>query len=98
MPLTRNVARAVLASLLARDLAYGAPIVDEALASSLSTRFVELFPAGSHFMTNGTLAQHHANTNQDGAGWTPVTGATFDTGVVAVSASRMGWFWVEDED
>lgn len=33
-----------------------------------------------------------------GAGWNPVTEATFDTGVIAIGHDRSLCVWVEDED
>jgi hypothetical protein len=30
--------------------------------------------------------------------WTPVTGATFDMGVLVIGATKVGCLWVEGED
>jgi hypothetical protein len=74
------------------DLAYDTPIMPVGVASSLARRFIECIGPKASFFTNGTLGLTHAGR------WTPLTGATFDTGVVGVSGQRAGLLWVEDED
>jgi hypothetical protein len=62
------------------------------VAERLARRFLDLFPEGAVFMTNGTIAL------PGGGAWSPLTAATFDTGVIAISSARVGLLWVEDED
>jgi hypothetical protein len=62
------------------------------LAKGLARRYVECCGEGAVFVTNGTLA-----LTTEG-GWLPLTDATFDTGVVGISRSRVGLLWVEGED
>jgi hypothetical protein len=74
------------------DLAYNTPVMTLDLAKGLARRFLACCGEGAVFVTNGSLAQ------SSGGQWSPITGATFDTGVVAVSSRRVGLLWVEDED
>jgi hypothetical protein len=77
---------------LHRDLAYHAPVMAIERAESLARRFVESCGEAAVFFTNGALA-----LTGTGA-WSPITDATFDSGVLGLSASRVGLLWVEDED
>jgi len=77
---------------LHRDLAYQAPVMAIEVAESLARRFVECCGEAAVFFTNGALA-----LTGTGA-WSPITDATFDSGIVGLSASRVGLLWVEDED
>ncbi len=75
------------------DLAYNTPVMTLDLAKGLARRFLACCGEGAVFVTNGSLAQ-----SSKGGQWSPLTGATFDTGVVAVSSRRVSLLWVEDED
>jgi hypothetical protein len=90
--LTAAEAEQAAARVLHRDLAYQAPIMAIELAESLAQRFVECCGEGVVFFTNGALA-----LTGTGA-WSPITDATFDSGIVGLSSSRVGLLWVEDED
>lgn len=81
---------------LARDLAHRATVMPQADAETLASSFLRLFPAPATYWTNGELlvAQAHGTSRA----WTSATKATFDSGLVVVSATRAGILWVEDED
>jgi hypothetical protein len=83
----------VVTRTLALDLAYETPVMTIDQAQKLARRFVQCLGDGAVFLTNGMLAL--AGTARQ---WSPLTNATFDTGVVGVSESRIGLLWVEDED
>jgi len=82
----------VATRVLFADFAHDAPVMPVALAARLARTFLEALGPQATFLTNGTLALTHAR------GWTPLTSATFDTGLVGVSSERVGLLWVEDED
>jgi hypothetical protein len=75
------------------DLAYDMHVMTYERARALARRFLVSCGDGAVFVTNGSLAQ-----SGSGRAWSPLTGANFDTGVVGVSARRLGLLWVEDED
>ena len=74
------------------DLAFKSPVMPIESAKSLARTFLGFFQGGATFLTNGSLA-----ATGTGA-WSPLTRATFDTGIVAIGPSRVGLLWVEDED
>lgn len=86
----------VIENVLHRDMAYKTEIMPFSLARELSGEFVAAF-AGSdaRFFTNGEWGR---STGALGVGWTPVTSATFDTGVLVVSDQTFGCVWCMDED
>lgn len=83
-------ASAVATRVLHADLAYDVPLMTHAQARALAHRFLASFGDGALFVTNGDLTR--------GGRWFPLTDATFDTGVIGISARRVGLLWVEDED
>ncbi len=95
--ITREQAHELVAALIECDLAFHAPRGTKWEAESLASTFLGMFPSEeARFFTNGELGLEHIAV-KSGA-WSPMTNATFDTGVVAVEGSRVGVFWVEDED
>jgi hypothetical protein len=82
----------VATRVLFADFAHDSPVMPVHLAARLARTFIDVLGPGATFLTNGTLALTHAR------GWTPLTGAAFDTGLVGVSADRVGLLWVEDAD
>jgi len=89
-------ARGIVTSCMTHDLAYHEPMVSEAEAAALADRFLSHFDDATVFYTNGDPFDAAARLRS--RSWQPITAATFDTGVVAVSSRRVGIFWVEDED
>ncbi|MBX6749409.1 MAG: hypothetical protein IRY85_06980 [Micromonosporaceae bacterium] len=92
-PLTRERARVVLTYTLTYDLAYVVPVGDEAGAVALAVEFLDCFAPDARFLTVG----HHSEIGRLEA-WTPVTVHTFDTGVAAIDAERVGVVWKFGED
>ncbi|MEG0192273.1 hypothetical protein [Stenotrophomonas sp. YIM B13575] len=86
----------VIENVLYRDMAYNTQIMPFSLDRELSGEFVAAF-AGSdaRFFTNGEWGR---SMGALGVGWTPVTSATFDTGVLVVSDQAVGCVWCMDED
>jgi hypothetical protein len=91
----RSVAIDAVRYVLMRDLAYRCPIVPEARAGALAEAFVSLFAAAARFHTNSDPPLTAAMSAR---GWTPLTAATFDVGIVAYDGARIGIVCVEDED
>jgi hypothetical protein len=83
----------VATRVLHTDLAYDTPMMTIELAEALAGRFVACCGEGASFVTNGSLAQRGT-----GGAWSPLTEATFDTGIIGVSLTRIGMLWVQDED
>lgn len=86
----------VLESVLHKDMAYKVEIMPISLARELSEAFVAVFAdSNPRFFTNGEWGRPMGTL---GVGWTPVTSATFDTGVLVVSDQSVGCVWCMDED
>ena len=97
--LSAGEAAARIEAVLGRDLAYGLPALDADLAESVALRFVELAvaaagPGGRPFLSNGLDPLRVGRS----CSYRSATDATFDGGVVAVTAVGCAWIWVEDED
>ncbi len=88
----RIQAAKILAHLLWKDLAYGAEIMPFEEATALARMFIE-----GH-SESGTKFYVNADWSRSSFGWSGLTDATFDGGVIAVSASVASCVWVEDED
>jgi hypothetical protein len=92
-PISREAAAEVISHLVAYDQAYGFPTSVIAIADDCGREFVSLFPEESRFFTNSSEPLGAA-----ARAWHPLTDATFDAGVLAVSPNRVGVLWLEDED
>src|SRR5262249_43061914 len=75
----------ILRNILHRDLAYRAEIMPAWLAAELATRFCELFPETTRYFTNGTWDIGPSGQLEQPRSWCPLTEATFDAGIVAVT-------------
>jgi hypothetical protein len=97
--ISANDAHAIIATLLHRDLAYGAELMPLSTASELSAQLLDGVPEPHRYFTNGDWT-----VDEDGSGeatlngWNPISDATFDSGVVCLGESRAALFWVQDED
>ena len=91
-------ATAVARHVLRKDLAYGAPLMPEEEATALAQGFVGLFDGTVRCFTNGNSVLPAADPRSVPHSDSPISAATFDTGVVCLAASRTGILWVEDED
>lgn len=95
----RRIAAKMLTHLIASDLAYPEEVVPQEQAEALAGRFLELFPAGARYFTNGALSGEFAVYDLEGAevlGWRSISDAPLDNGVAAVSAERVAMLWAED--
>jgi hypothetical protein len=93
-------ARRLAELVLNQDMAYNAEIMPADRAAELAGRFLAQFGTdGVRYYTNGTFHEPRGpKLTWSGAGWDPVTEATFDTGVLVLGPGCSGCLWVEDED
>lgn len=97
--ISRVEARDALAAVLARDMAYESECMSPSAAAEFVEEFFGRFDTDAAFLTNGEFPPATPEKADGWRGsWTPLTDATFDTGVVAVDSARAGLLWVEDED
>jgi hypothetical protein len=89
--LSRGEAEGKMTSLLLQDLAYGCALVPEPRARELTALFLANFDTDTAFFSNGFATPRTS-------GWSPISEATFDAGVVCMDKHQIGIFWVEDED
>jgi hypothetical protein len=95
----RRIAAKLLTHLIAGELAYPEQVVPAEQAAELATRFLELFPAGARYFTNGAVSGETAIYDCDGndvLGWRSLSDAELDNGVIGLSADRVGMIWAED--
>lgn len=92
----RQAAFTIVSSCMHCDLAYRQELLPLDAARDLASRFLSLFGGEARFFTNGEPID--VFRPRSSRSWFPITAATFDAGVIAVSPSRVGIFWVEDED
>ena len=102
--LTHEEAVRSLTYLLSQGMAYGTPRREFAAAREGAIAFLSLFGSESRLLSNTDMDR---SLLPDGSvppsGWgygsgRSLTPATFDAGVVAVGAGRMGLLWFTDED
>lgn len=94
-------ARKIIERILHRDLAYDSEQMHETDANNLANGVMSFFGRNAKFYTNGNFDDDYVTISPTvvrGPTWRPITGATFDTGIVFVDESRIGLIWVEDED
>lgn len=97
--LTRDEARAALRDVLHRDQAYRGELMSESAAQAFADEFLVGFGPGARFYTNAVFPSEAERGLPGWAGsYDPITSATFDTGVLVVSAREAGLLWIEDED
>jgi hypothetical protein len=94
----REKATNILYGVLHRDLAYYTPVMPINLAHQLAEQFFQLFDFDTTFLTNGQFEPSMKGEGVELRGWTPISDATFDTGIVCVSNQHVGMLWVQDED
>jgi len=92
--INRQEAERVATLILTRDLAYGSECIPEAAALEYLRRFLSAFAADARFFTNGTIDGPKLRLSN----WTPITDATFDTGIFVLDETSVGFLWAEDED
>jgi hypothetical protein len=87
----------IVAWLLEHDLAYETSNHEAEAAAQLAAKLVGACGAG-RWCTNGPLVLAHLGVPGMASGWRPLTGATFDSGVIFEGDHEVLIFWVEDED
>jgi hypothetical protein len=101
LAISREQAEMLVLYIIACDLSYRSELTDLDTASRLAERFMACFTDDVRCYTNGTWYEADTALNATvtrGAAWTPITSATFDTGVVCLDNLNIGMLWVEDED
>lgn len=98
--LPQDKAARLVQDVLARDLAYDGQVMRSADAAHLAAGFIAHVGDDAEFFTNGSWCEAAVVTPTvtRGASWDPLSGATFDAGVVGVGDDRAAMLWVEDED
>lgn len=99
--ITKTEAIKILIRILHKDMAYDSEIMPAHAAAELCASFLQDFADESTaFFTNiDYSAEGKAGNNTwVGPNWKPVTTATFDAGVIAVSELQSACLWIEDED
>jgi hypothetical protein len=87
-------AKKILAFVLTKDLAYSSKIMALEEAEKISTKMFNFFQNPCKFFTNAVFANNYSALSA----WDSLTNATFDTGIIFVSATLIGMLWVKDED
>lgn len=88
-----QTARQVLRNILMVGMVFGFPLRSQTKADKMIDYFFALFKGNARYFTNTSVgANPHLNA------WIPVTGATFDQGVVAIDEDYIGLLWAEEED
>nr|WP_322715141.1 hypothetical protein [Nostoc sp. ChiSLP03a]MDZ8216456.1 hypothetical protein [Nostoc sp. ChiSLP03a] len=87
-------AQKILALVLTKDLAYSSKIMAIEEAEKISTKMFNFFQNPCKFFTNAVFANNYSALSA----WDSLTDATFDTGIIFVSATLIGILWVKDED
>ena len=99
--ITKAEALQVLTRVLHRDMAFDSEIMPASVAAGLSASFLQGFEDDSAtFFTNIDCSKMGkvARNTWAGPDWRPVTEATFDAGVIAISGFQSACLWIEDED
>jgi hypothetical protein len=98
--LPQDKAAQLVHDVLARDLAYDGEVMRSVDAANLAADFIAHLGGPAEFFTNGSWCEAPVVTPTvtRGASWEPLSGATFDAGVVGVGDDRAAMLWVEDED
>ena len=90
----------IVEALLRRDLAYNHEILAKDRAAEHAREFMSEFTEAEYrFFTNGDWIKYFSERTS--LGWTPLTAATFDGGIIVVPRLERGvaaCLWVEDED
>lgn len=86
----RTEADAIAIHVLHMGRAHPSTIMKRDTAVDLWQKFIALFEEQETVFAT--------NASADLASWTPATQATFDIGVLVLGSTKVGCFWVEEED
>jgi hypothetical protein len=93
----REKAAAIIAALLSKDMAYRRPLKSTSSAPSYAEGLLANFPeTASTFYTNAFWDEYFQSSSFSFSG--VIDSATFDGGVIAVTAGVALCVWFEDED
>lgn len=95
----RRIATKILTQIIGSELAYPEQVVPREQAMDLAMRFLDLFPKGARYYTNGAISGDFAVYDLQGAellGWRSLSAAPFDNGIVALGSGRIAMLWAED--
>lgn len=87
-------ATARLRNCLHRGMAYNVEVMNQETATRLATIFVGLLSADASWWTNTS----HERDDGRLAAFSPLTDATFDSGVIGVARDSLAIAWFADED
>ncbi len=96
-PLKKYDAERLLTSILHKDLAYQYECMEIGLARSTMRSFFDLFSDAARYYSNADFKPDSGGFVTIGS-YQSITGATFDSGVVAIDDKHVGFMWCEDED
>jgi hypothetical protein len=110
----RTSALLLLQRVLEQHLAYGVERLASFEAATLAGEFLDLFPGGSRYFTNGTLGWHWIGEppppnfdlgNCVWGSWNPIAEGfasdrqmVLDTGIITISRERIGLLWIVDQE
>ncbi|MBW4612110.1 MAG: hypothetical protein KME21_02295 [Desmonostoc vinosum HA7617-LM4] len=94
LKINQEEAKKISLLVMTKDLAYRGEIMDIEAAEQISTQIFNLFAKDCQFFTNAIFVDNYSAISS----WNPVTPATFDTGIIILSNTKIGMLWVEDED
>lgn len=93
-----RLARRILRRILSFDLAYQIDLLEPERARRIADDFLSFFADDARYFTNARFMGEDGDGELYLRAWYGLTPATFDTGIVAVDARRVGMLWVQDED
>lgn len=96
-PFEKYDAERLLTSILHKDMAYQCKCMEIGLARSTMRSFFDLFSDSPRFYSNTEFRPESGGLVSIGS-YQALTSATFDSGIVAVDESHIGFIWIEDED
>lgn len=109
----RDNALVLLQRVLEENLAYGVERLSIREATTFAHEFLDPFPVGSRYFTNGTLGWHRMGVEPPDidlgtyvwGSWSPILADSrggqviiLDAGIIAISPERIGMLWVMDEE
>ncbi len=92
--INQEEAQKIINFIMTKDLAYSVQLMSLQEAEKIFVKLFHFFSSNSKFFTNASFINNVSAMNA----WDSITKATFDTGVVILSDTRIGMVWVKDED
>jgi hypothetical protein len=92
--ISQEEAQKILSFIMTKDLAYSVQLMALEEAEKIFVKLFHFFSNDCQFFTNASFVNNYSGMSA----WDSITKATFDTGVVILSKTRIGMLWVKDED